>query len=1097
MSTKFFNNRPGNTLFDKLKGIASTMTTFDRFLAVVGFFRSSGYFKLRKELGDISEIKILVGINIDDIFRKHNKALLMLADEEKAKEIYSKDFKEDIINAQYAPEIENGILQMCEDLVSGRLQMRIHATKNLHAKFYLCLPQNHNENSDGWVIMGSSNISDSGLGIKQPPQYELNVAMKDYDDVKYCSDEFWTLWNEAIPLTVEDIDRYKKKTYLGYQPTPYELYIKVLIDTFGDQVEDDFSIQLPDGVKDLKYQKDAVIQGYQMLMQHNGLFLADVVGLGKTMIATMIAKRFVESNGKNTNILVIYPPALEDNWKNTFELFGIYKKAQFITNGSLSKILEGRDQYKDKEEFDLIIVDEAHGFRSDSSGKYDELQKICKSPCVNNGLLKSLQKKVMLLSATPLNNRPDDLLNQLLLFQNSQSCTIDGIPNLKGFFAPFIDQYKKLMRERDQRDVTSEVDKIYEQIRNKVIDKVTVRRTRHNILNDPDYKADIESQGIIFPKILPPNELEYSMSRDTKACFYKTLKQLTDGKSDTNPNGNGLNYARYRAVEFLKPEYRKKYKNAAHIGQTLAGIYRVHMVKRLESSFYAFKKSLRTLLNITEDMIKMFEENKVIIAPDLKVKDLQAKNMELDEIIEYAVSKGYVAEDIVFTADAFTPEFLEMLHHDRDILKKLNADWDKENEDPKFDKFKENLTRNFFDKKINPSGKLVLFSESVDTLNYLYERLTKELGRDDVLMVTAANRNRLVQTIRENFDANYQSDSVRYNIIITSDVLAEGVNLHRSNVIVNYDSPWNATRLMQRIGRVNRIGSLAKYIYNYLFYPSRQGDKEIQLYKNALVKLQGFHSAFGEDAQIYSKEEIVKEFQMFDNNVKDYIDKKIELLREVRDLYNNDRELYHKIKALPMKSRAMRDTGEHSGKSVIFVSSSIKTEFYLATSTNIKIIDFLEAVEYLKAKPEEQPVPFSYDEQHYKHVNKALDKYSTEYVEAADTSSINRPDLDKTSLEANKFLRTIKQITIDSEFVSQCNVLTGYINEGIYAQLPRRLKKLSREYKNDQKRIREEEYKIKEEIKGLFEEYQTMDKKQRHDVQDISNPQIVISESFK
>ena len=132
---------------------------------------------------------------------------------------------------------------------------------------------------------------------------------------------------------------------------------------------------------------------------------------------------------------------------------------------------------------------------------------------------------------------------------------------------------------------------------------------------------------------------------------------------------------------------------------------------------------------------------------------------------------------------------------------------------------------------------------------------------------------------------------MQYNIIITSDVLAEGVNLHRSNVIVNYDSPWNATRLMQRIGRVNRIGSVAPNIYNYMFYPSKQGDKEIQLYKNALVKLQGFHSAFGEDAQIYSKEEIVKEFQMFDNNVKDSIDKKIALLREVRELYNSDRKL--------------------------------------------------------------------------------------------------------------------------------------------------------------------------------------------------------------
>ena len=1096
MSTKFFNNESGNTLFNKLKGIACEMATFDRFLAVVGFFRSSGYFKLRKELGDISEIKILVGINIDDIFRKHNKALLMLANDEKAKEIYHSAFKEDIINAQYSPEVEEGILQMCEDLVSGRLQMRIHATKNLHAKFYLCLPKNHNEHSDGWVIMGSSNISDSGLGIKQPQQHELNVAMKDFDDVKYCSDEFETLWQEAVPITADDIDNYKKKTYLGYQPTPYELYIKVLIDTFGDQVEDDFSIQLPGGVKDLKYQKDAVIQGYQMLMQHNGLFLADVVGLGKTMIATMIAKRFVEANGKNTNILVVYPPALEDNWRNTFKLFDIYKKAQFVTNGSLSKVIDGKDNYKDKEEFDLIIVDEAHGFRSDSSGKYDELQRICKSPCANMGLLKSTQKKVMLLSATPLNNRPDDLQNQLLLFQNSQSCTIDGVPNLKGFFSEHILDYKRLMRERDQRDVTAEVDKIYEQIRSKVIDKVTVRRTRNNILNDPDYKADIKSQNIIFPNILPPNELEYVMDSDTSNRFYETLKQLTDGKSDKNPFGKGLNYARYRAVEFLKEEHRGKYKNAVQIGQTLAGIYRVHMVKRLESSFYAFKKSLRTLLRITNDMIKMFEEDKVIIAPDLKVKDLQAKNMELDEIIEYAVKKGYLKEDILFPAVAFKPEFMEMLHHDRMILERLNEDWEKENDDPKFSKFRENLNNSFLNKEINPSGKLVLFSESVDTLNYLYDRLTKEIGRTDVLLVTAANRNRLGQTIKENFDANFESDSMRYNIIITSDVLAEGVNLHRSNVIVNYDSPWNATRLMQRIGRVNRIGSVAQNIYNYMFYPSQQGDKEIQLYKNALVKLQGFHSAFGEDAQIYSKEEIVKEFQMFDNNVKDSIDKKIALLREVRELYNSDRKLYHKIKALPMKSRVMRDTGKHSGKSIIFVSSNVKTEFYLATPTGVEVIDFLEAVKYLKAKPEEQPAPFSNEVLHYKHVNGALARYTTEYVEAADTSSINRPDLDKTSLEANKFLRTIKQITADNELKSQCDVLTGYINEGIYSQLPRYLKTLSREYKNDRVKMKKDEYILQTKISELLGEYQTMNKEQRHNSVDISDPQIIISETF-
>ena len=1093
MSTKFFNNTLGNTLFEKLKGIASGMATFERFLAVVGFFRSSGYFKLRKELGDVPEIKILVGINIDDIFRKHNKALLMLADAEKAKEIYSTDFKDDIINADYTPEVEEGILQMCDDMVSGRLQMRIHATKNLHAKFYLCLPQNHNEHTDGWVIMGSSNISDSGLGIKQPPQYELNIALKDYDDVKYCSDEFWTLWNEAIPLTTEDIVKYKNETHIGeYQPTPYELYIKVLIDTFGDQVEDDFSIQLPDNVMDLKYQKDAVIQGYQMLMRHNGLFLADVVGLGKTMIATMIAKRFIEANGKNTNILVVYPPALEENWKKTFKLFGILKKAQFITNGSLSKVIDGKDQYKDKEEFDLIIVDEAHGFRSDSSGKYDELQKICKSPCANVGLLKGVQKKVMLLSATPLNNRPADLQNLLLLFQNSQSCTIDGIPNLKAFFSPLIEKYNKLMRERDTKDVTADVDKIYEKIRTCLIDKVTVRRTRNNILNDPGYKADIQAQGIVFPEILPPKELIYQMDPDTSNRFYDTLSSLSDEEYPEH-----LFYARYRAVEFLKPEYRSHYKNAEHIGRTLAGIYRVHMVKRLESSFYAFKRSLKTLLRITSDMIKMFEENKVIIAPELKVKDLQAKDMELDEIIEYAISKGYIAENIVFTADSFNPQFIEMLKSDKALLEKLNNNWEKENDDPKYDLFLTKFNTEFLNSDTNHSGKLVIFSESVDTLTYLYKRLTEDVGRGDVLMVTAANRKHLFDTIKNNFDANADNDEGKYNVILTSDVLAEGVNLHRSNVIINYDSPWNATRLMQRIGRVNRIGSVAPYIYNYMFYPSQQGDKEIRLYKNALIKLQGFHSAFGEDAQIYSKEEIVKEFQIFDSSIKDSMDKKIALLREVRELYNNNRELYHKIKTLPMKSRVLRDTGKHSGKSIVFVSSSVKTEFYLVNDKGPEVIDFLEAVKYLKAKPEEVAAPWDSAPNHYDHVKRALGKFDEEYIVASAVPAFaKRTDLDKTSLEANSFLRAVKQITTDNVIKSECDILIGYINEGIYARLPKEIKAISREYKGDRMKIKQDEYKIQEKLHSYLQQYHTNIKEQQKEILNATSPQIIISETF-
>ena len=1092
MSTRFFNNDSGHTLFDKLTGIMQGNPDYlKQFLAVVGYFRSSGYFKLRKELGDVNKIQILVGINIDDIFRRRNKAILGFKNAEEAKKVYSDDFRQDIQDAKYAPEIEEGILQMCSDLAEGRLEMKISPDRNLHAKFYLCLPDEYDANKMGWVIMGSSNISDSGLGTSQAPRYELNVALQDTQDVAFCYEEFQKLWNEAVTLTPEDIDTYKATTYLGYQPTPYELYMKVLIDTFGDQVEEDFNIQLPEGVLDLKYQKDAVIQGYQMIMKHNGLFLADVVGLGKTMVATMIAKRFIEANGKNTSVLVVYPPAVEDNWKDTFKLFGIARRAQFVTNGSLNKILEGAQQYKTKEEFDLVIVDEAHGFRSDGSGKYDELQKICKSDCINGGLLGGTHKKVILCSATPLNNRPDDLKNQLLLFQDAAGCTIDGVSNINADFSGWTSRYKKLMKERGARDVTKEVDAIYDEIREKYIDKVTIRRTRHNIMNDPDYAEDLATQHIVFPQILPPKDLTYVMDQDTSERFYRTLQVLTD---DEVPGH--LYYARYRSVEFLKPEYKQKYKTRADIiAETLKGIYRVHMVKRLESSFYAFKQSLRTLLRITEDMLKMMDEDKVIIISDFRLKDMMAKGIELDTIIEKAVEKGYVEEDIVYKADAFVPEYRQMLESDRDALKALVADWDQEYDDQKFDEFKYNLDRKLMVNTINKEGKLVVFSESVDTLTYLYDRL-KDLGRKDVLMITSESRARMLTLVKENFDANYATKKNDYNIILTSDVLAEGVNLHRSNVIVNYDSPWNSTRLMQRIGRVNRIGSVADKIHNFMFYPSQQGDNEIQLYKNALIKLQGFHSAFGEDAQIYSREEIVKEFQMFDSNVKDIVDKKIALLREVRDLFNNDRKLYKKIKALPMKSRVMRDTGAHRKESLVYVSSSVKTEFYRVTDTGMEAVDFLTAAAILKAKPEERPVVLSEPERHYRHVEKALGGFVNKVEEARDDFHVDAKDLSMTAKVARKFLVTVKQLFADDEMQRNADLLLAYVTEGKYARLPRRIKELAGKYKNIRKNIEGDEYVIQSALSKLVEEYKTTTANEHRDAQVVTEPRIIISETF-
>jgi superfamily II DNA/RNA helicase len=364
--------------------------------------------------------------------------------------------------------------------------------------------------------------------------------------------------------------------------------------------------------------------------------------------------------------------------------------------------------------------------------------------------------------------------------------------------------------------------------------------------------------------------------------------------------------------------------------------------------------------------------------------------------------------------------------------------------------------------------------------------------------VSSENRKRDFEVVKNNFDANIEKERQKsdYNIVISSEVLAEGVNLHRANVIVNYDSPWNATRLMQRIGRVNRIGSVAGEIYNYMFYPSQQGNEQIQLYENALIKLQGFHSALGEDAQIYSREEIVKEFQLFNPKIKDRQDKQLELLREVRDLYNSDRALYKKIKELPMKSRTTREANSKADAktTIAFIQSPLKTEYYIITDKNeVKSIDFLDAAEILRAKKEELPADFSkVAETHFLQVNRALKEFENESIIQQDSDSIAvMQTTDKKALEAQKFLREYAKITQEGEVKIACNTLANLINRGAYSQLPKELKNISRQYFTV---LFEKQYEIDKLISALYEKYNN-DSETASDINNTA-PAIVISETF-
>lgn len=1096
MTSRFFNNID-YSLFEKIRGISHNMAKFEQFCAAVGYFRASGYFKLRKELEHVPAIRILIGINIDKIFKHHTNALskqrtMFEGNDEDARSTYIDDFVNDINkDARYSEDVEDGIYQLLDDIQSGKVILKVHPKNNLHAKFYLCLPQNHNEHTDGWVIMGSSNISEQGLGLIQPPRYELNVAMKDYEDVKYCRDEFEKLWNEAVDIRDSDVDKGIARTYLA-PVTPYELYMKLLIEYFGDLVEDDFSMKLPSGYFDLKYQSDAAKQGYQMMMQHNGFILADVVGLGKTIVAAMIARRFLEANGRNTNILIVTPPAIRKGWERTFNDFGLQTRTQYVTSGSIEHVINCKGNYHAKEDYDLVIVDEAHNYRHDDSQRFDHLQTVCKSPCRDRLNNKNRRKKIILISATPLNNHPEDLKNLLSLFQETKRSTLDGITDLDTYFARPIKEYNEIMRQRGDlspNKLTQRVKKIYDKLRNDIIEQITIRRTRHNIQNYKDYLDDLNKNNIKFPDIEPPYEWKYRLNDKLAQLYRETVIVLTEQ----------LDYTRYRAIEHLVPPFDSEYsENARLIAKNLAGIYRINMIKRLESSFCAFKRSLKTFLDITQGMIDMYHADKVVIlgGRDNTLRKLQNEGLELDEILRKLEEKGKL-KDNCFPQKAFKKEFIQLLENDRRILIDLQAKWQTVDEDPKLDLFIEKLHSELFDTNLNQTGKLVVFSESVDTVNYLAEQLKDRFKEKKLIAVTSQNRDSKTDTISANFDANVRKDEQKddYQIVISSDVLSEGVNLHRSHLIVNYDSPWNATSLMQRIGRVNRIGSVSDKIRNYMFYPSDEGDSIIQLTSNAIAKLQAFHTALGEDAQVFSHEEIVHQFELFNTNVKDEVDDYLDSLREVRKVYANDRNLYEKIRHLPQKIRVARKPKKiHKSKSTIaYIASDYKSQFYMI-SDGCTPISFAEAVKLLKSKADECAEPFNrVRHNNIAHVHEALEYYQHELEEYATPNSIQSALSDPKSQEAGNILRRWMRDTKDAEIQSMAEDLVLSLKNGTYAQLPKQIKQIEKNAKK-QGTISNTIAYIREELTKLI--------KHKSSVVHITNdsiditPEIVLSETF-
>ena len=882
---------------------------------------------------DGTQIQLLIGA--DPAVRINQLKNPLHKDAKFPQDYIKRDVQQLEVKDEYV-DVARFIKEYCkEEEAESKLQIRLYQKDDdgnvqfFHAKCYIFLGENFAKG-----IIGSSNFTQKGLEGNS----ELNYLEWDNGKVSFKPNEFshskghvfwfdekWNLsetWNKYFleeilhGSPIEEKARKKKRTIIEPEDsplTPYELYIKLLNYKFGDIVDLNqqqlIKSYLPKRYDPLDYQIQAVKQCFAIMREHGGFMLADVVGLGKTIVGALVIKLFLtmpDDDGRERKVLVITPPAIRSAWTETLAEFDQDKDdkmtplVDFITTGSIGNIADVDSDERDSGEFDselqyknygLILIDESHKFRNSQTAMYQSLTKLIG----DIGSATGFYPYIGLLSATPQNNRPSDLQNQIYLFErNHADSTLKKANggNLEGYFFAVNKKYTELiavpkdelghiikLTPEEKAARRKELKALSQNIRDHVLEDILVRRTRTDIINY--YGGKLK-----FPKISGPHMLKYQLEDGLAKLFAETMNRIAPPIDTEFRKGIALGYYRYRGIEFLQDADIKALYKGGNIdpdrfSHQLAMIMQTNLVKRLESSFSAFKTSLANLRQYTQNMIDMWEANIIFICPDIDVNaeldkekrltrenrlctfeecvnDIRTKIKKLDE-----KGKNDKLRNRELTRDVFDTKYIDCLREDLAHIDFLCKRWNAYNYDPKLETFKKNLVNVLFDKQRNPAQKLVIFSEAIDTVDTIKLAVETTEPSLKVLVVKASNRDDLEQTIKENFDANYKGTWKNdYQVIIATEVLAEGINLHRANCILNYDTPWNATRLMQRIGRVNRIGSTADTVYVYNFMPSAQGDEQIQLVQKAYTKLQSFHTLFGEDSQVFTTDEEVMHYQL-------------------------------------------------------------------------------------------------------------------------------------------------------------------------------------------------------------------------------------------
>ena len=875
--TNFITNDSQKNLKKRLVELISESTEL-KFL--VGFFYFSGIAELYESLREnpATTLKVLVGLHADTLNariveyererEKSNREKIDAFLGSLKKALNAKDFDTQALYEQIA--------FFAAMLREGRLVLRKTKEPN-HAKVYIF--HFSSKNSPTKIITGSSNLTRPGLS----EQNEFNVEIGDYGQEEAIA-YFEKLWEDSVELTENEETRRKilnvieKKTPVR-EITPFEAFVRILSlyvkSAEGSPVsESTQAVMRKNGYTPYAYQLDAISQAKAILEKHNGVILADVVGLGKSVIASALAREIGGSG------IILCPPGLvgEKNaptfWWKYVRDFGL-KNWEVVSSGNLEEAQKRAKGWGAQ----TIIIDEAHRFRNGDNRTYELLHTLCRG------------KKVILLTATPFNNSPADIFSLLKLFTVPAQSTITWQNNIRALFTGYSGRFHRLtyikrhrhshneMRKAqaqkylvtlfgNDRAKDSEVEReilgVADEVRAK-IEPVTVRRNRLDLKLHPRYREEVKN----LSDAQPPQSWFYELAPAQSDFYDRVLTEYfgEDGRF------TGAVYQPFLYEEGLETdtENLKGEDNHQYLMQkNLFDFMRRLLVKRFESSFGSFAQSIENFRNLHEKILRVLAKNgeRFVLDRTLIEKMEQGDEDEIETILaEYEkklASGDFSKRQKVYKVKTFKDreKFYKNIQSDIDLFEEIQERMvvlELIAHDPKSETLLANLEQSLLEpsEKNEPKRKIIVFTEYADTVKHLAQKAQERFPGRVLALAGDISRFQL-DTLSRNFDASVPEAEQRddFDILIASDKLSEGFNLNRAGRIVNYDIPWNPVRVIQRVGRINRISKkVFEKLYIHNFFPTEKGAQYVQIEEIAANKMFMIHSILGEDAQIFHGDE--------------------------------------------------------------------------------------------------------------------------------------------------------------------------------------------------------------------------------------------------